>query len=192
MADITELQGKLDSALGALKELQSAPGLYELACKTKIGISKLWAGAGGSALFHRVWLPPWALGDNCSLYELTWRLAHELTHVKQGILFFGSLDTEREAYIVQCRVQAELLKRQRPVPRQELARVEAGLRALQGGSASAKFWILRQGPYYANFPDTQPRLWQVNKWWPQVAYAVRAARGHRPATKPGPNSKRKA
>jgi hypothetical protein len=176
MAETTKTQGKIEDALETLAGLDSAGDLYVLARQTSIDISKLWAGKGGSALFRRVWLPPWVRDDACSIYELTWRVAHELMHVQQGIFVFGSLESEREAYITQCRVQLEMLQRQIPAPRDEIVAVGADLRTLESSFAAAKVWILKEGPYYAYFPDAQPRFWQVTEWWPQVWHALMSVR----------------
>ncbi|MDP3047371.1 MAG: hypothetical protein Q8O07_07830 [Chloroflexota bacterium] len=106
-------------------------------------------------------------------------MAHELVHVRQGITLFGSIDSEREAYVVQCQVELELLMRQRPVPRNEVRRREADLRTLERSPESAKAWILARGPYYGQFPDTRPRWWQLRRWWPQVRFALKTTWGNR-------------
>jgi hypothetical protein len=164
-------------ALGLLNGLQSATGLFELGKKTRVVVSRVWAGAGGSALWRRVNLPPGAL--EWPVDRLAAILAHELVHVRQGIMLLGSMDTEREAYIVQCRVEMELLLRQQPVPRNGVRRREADLKALERSPESAKKWILAKGPYYAQFPDAQPQWWQVRRWWPQVRYALKTTWGNR-------------
>ena len=165
-----EPRPRIDEALNVLGGVQAASGLHELGRHTRVVVSRLWAGAGGSALWRRVNLPPSAL--EWPPERLAPLLAHELVHVRQGITLFGSIDSEREAYIVQCQVELELLMRQRPVPRNEVRRREADLRTLERSLESAKAWILARGPYYGQFPDTRPRWWQVRRWWPQVRYAL--------------------
>lgn len=169
----------LPEALDILKGLQAAPGLYDLAQSTQIVVSKLWAGAGGSALLGRVNLPPWA--TECPVPQLACLLAHELTHVRQGIFFFGSMDTEREAFITQWRAEIELLKQQKPLPKAEIARKEAELEKLESSFESARAFIVSLAPYYATFPDRQPKWWEVDKWWPQAAYAIQMSGGNKGA-----------
>ena len=91
----------------------------------------------------------------------------------------GSIDTEREAYIVQRKVEIELLKRQSPRPTEEIERRQDDIRVLESGFGPARDWILKQGPMYARFPDELPRWWQVTRWWPQVGHAIRLALGSR-------------
>jgi hypothetical protein len=172
-----EARARIQEALNILRGAKSAEGLYELGQNTRLVVSRLWAGAGGSALLRRVNLPPPAL--EWPPERLASLLAHELVHVRQGVTIFGSIDSEREAYIVQCRVELELLMRRRPVPRNEVRRREADLRTLERSPESAKKWILARGPYYGQFPDTRPHWWQVRKWWPQVRYALRTEWGKR-------------
>lgn len=172
-----ESRARIGEALKVLGGLQSADGLSELGHRTGVVVSRFWAGAGGSALLRRVNLPPGAL--DWPLDRLAAILAHELVHVRQGITIFGSIDTEREAYIVQCRVEMELLLRQSPVPRNEIRRREADLKTLERSPEAAKKWILARGPYYGQFPDTQPHWWQVRKWWPQARFALKTAWGNR-------------
>jgi hypothetical protein len=189
MSDTTKSAGTaapratVDDALELLRDLKSAAELYELGRRTRVVVSGLWAGPGGSALWRRVNLPLGSL--DWPAERLAALLAHELVHVRQGITLFGSVDTEREAFIVQCRVELELLNRRRPVPRNEVRRREADLRTLERNPESAKAWILARGPYYGQFPDARPRWWQVRKWWPQVRYALKTAWGNRGAGKAG-------
>jgi hypothetical protein len=172
-----EPRARIEQALDVLRDTQSAGELYELGRRTRVVVSRLWAGAGGSALWRRVNLPPGAL--EWPAERLAALLAHELVHVRQGITLLGSIDTEREAYIMQCRVELELLNRRRPVPRNEVRRQESDLRTLERSPESAKKWILARGPYYGQFPDARPPWWQVRKWWPQVRYALKTAWGNR-------------
>jgi hypothetical protein len=174
---VGQSRARVDEALRVLDGIQAANGLGELSRHTHVVVSRLWAGAGGSALWRRVNLRPEAV--EWPPERLASLLAHELVHVRQGVLLFGSIDSEREAFIVQCRVDLELLGRQRPVPLNEVRRREADLRALERSPESAKKWILARGPYYSQFPDTQPHWWQVRRWWPQVGYALRTAWGNR-------------
>jgi hypothetical protein len=160
-------------ALATLSTVSAAEGLADLALHTRIVVSPLWAGVGGSAIFRRVNLPPRAL--DLPIWQLASLLAHELVHVRQGIRFFGSIDTEREAFLVQRRVELELLGRQNPLPLDEIWHRQNDLKVLERSFESAKAWIVSQGPSYARFPDEQPRWWQVSRWWPQVAYALRTA-----------------
>ncbi len=176
-ASALDARALIDQSLEVLRDVPSAEGLCELGKHTKVVVSRLWAGAGGSALWRRVNLPPWAL--EWSPERLAPLLAHELVHVRQGITLFGSMDSEREAYIMQCRVEMDLLLRQRPVPRNEIRRREADLRTLERSPESARKWIVARGPYYGQFPDTRPHWWQVGKWWPQVRYALKTAWGNR-------------
>ncbi len=166
-----ESRARIDRAFEVLRDLPSAKGLFELGQHTRVVVSRLWAGAGGSALWRRVNLPPWSL--EWPAERLAPLLAHELVHVRQGITLFGSIDSEREAYVTQCRVELDLLLRQRPVPRNEVRRREADLRNLEKSPETAKAWILTRGPYYSQFPDRQPRWWQVRRWWPQARYALK-------------------
>jgi hypothetical protein len=166
-----------DQALEVLRDLESAPGLYELGRRTRVVVSRLWSGAGGSALWRRVNLPPGAL--SWPVERLAVLLAHELVHVRQGIVLFGSIDSEREAYIVQSRVELELLSRRKPYPLNEVRRREADLKTLERSAEAAKLWIVARGAYYRQFPDTQPRWWQVRQWWPQVGFAVKSAWANR-------------
>lgn len=168
---------RVGQALGLLKGLRAAKGIEELGGRTRIVVSPLWAGAGGSAVFNRVNLPNWAL--DAPRWHLAAILAHELVHVRQGIRFFGSIDTEREAFVVQRKVEIELLKRERPQPAADIARRQEDIRVLESGFAEARAWIIRQGPMYTWFPDRQPRWWQVTRWWPQVWQALKFAIGGR-------------
>jgi hypothetical protein len=174
-----EPRARIDQALDVLRDMPSAGELYELGRRTRVVVSRTWAGAGGSALLRRVNLPPSAL--EWSTERLASLLAHELVHVRQGITLFGSLDTEREAFIVQCKVELELMSRGRPAPHNEIKRREADLRTLERSPESAKKWILAKGPYYDKFPDTRPHWWQVRLWWPQVRYALTTAWSNRRA-----------
>lgn len=164
---------QLPQALEILRGLRSASDLYGLAQRTRIVISKLWAGPGGSALFGRVNLPPWA--RDCPVEQLVPLLVHELTHVQQGVFLFGSIAAEREAFIRQRRSEIELLQRKQPPPEEQIASKMAELAILEEDFALAKAFIAGLAPYYANFPDTLPRWWQIHKWWPQVAFALKMA-----------------
>lgn len=164
---------QLPQALEILQGLQSASDLYNLARRTRIVVSKFWGGPGGSALLGRVNLPPWV--RDCSAEQLVPLLVHELTHVQQGVFLFGSIAVEREAFIRQRRSEIELLQRKQPLPKELIARKKAELAILEGNFASAKAFITGLAPYYAHFPDTPPKWWQIHKWWPQVAFALKMA-----------------
>ena len=168
---------RIEQALGALTGARAAKGIVELGSRTSIVVSPLWAGAGGSAVFNRVNLPRWAM--DAPRWQLAALVAHELVHVRQGIRFFGSIDTEREAYIVQRKVEIELLKRQKPQPENEILCRQDDIRVLESGFGPAREWICKQGPLYARFPDELPKWWQVTRWWPQVGHAIRLAVGGR-------------
>ena len=176
-AEVLDPRARIEQALEVLRDVPSAEGLCELGQQTRVVVSRLWAGRRGSALWRRVNLPAWAV--EWPPERLAPLLAHELVHVRQGITLFGSMDSEREAYIMQCRVEMDLLLRQRPVPRNEVRRREADLRNLEKSPEAAKAWIVARGPYYSQFPDTRPRWWQVRRWWPQVRYALTTAWSNR-------------
>jgi hypothetical protein len=108
-------------------------------------------------------------------WQLAGLLAHELVHVRQGIRFFGDLQSEREAFATQRRVELALLAVRCPGAEADRERLSADLAALEAGWESARDWILRQSPVYATFPEAPPRPWQVWRWWPQVRFAARAA-----------------
>ncbi len=168
-------QRSLDHALALLKGLTPAKGLYELGRRTTVAVSALLAGPGGSAVLGRVNLAPAVLG--LPDWQLAGMLAHELVHVRQGIRFFGDLQSECEAFATQRRVELAILAERGSEVEAERQRLTADLAALESGSDSARAWVLRQSAVYATFPDVPPRPWQVRRWWPQVRFAVGAALG---------------
>lgn len=166
-------RSRVGQALELLKSLQAAKGLHELGVKSSVVVSDLWAGPGGSAVLGRVNLSVAAL--RLPDWQLAALLAHELVHVRQGIRFFGDLRSEREAYVMQRRVELALLAGQGPDAESDRQQRLADLAALEGSWESARDWIRRQSPVYASFPDAPPRPWQVWRWWPQVRFAALAA-----------------
>jgi hypothetical protein len=124
-------------------------------------------GPGGTAWFgRRIFFPRSML-----TYLEPDRLVHELVHTTQGPYLFGALEHERAAYIVQYRYLAETMDQ--PSARDFYLDIVSGLHK---GGQEAYDWVRQQGPYYHHFPIDNPMPWQVDKWWPQVKYAVAISR----------------
>lgn len=152
----------------ALHSLEQTPvgrqiAEWERQRQVPILFSNLLGGPGGAAWFgHFVAFPAYM---QHSLEPD--RLAHELVHCQQGWYIFGCLAHEREAYLVQYRI---LLENETDPGRRQY--FQGVLDKLSRGGDAAYEWIKTQGPYYKTFPVENPRLWEVRKWWPQVAYAL--------------------
>lgn len=152
----------------ALNKLEQNPLGRQIAewqrqVRVPILFNNLLGGPGGTAWFGRFIAFP----ESMKQYLEPDRLAHELVHCQQGFYIFGSLEHEREAYLVQYRILLE--NETDPGRRQYFQEV---LAKLARGGQEAYDWIRTQGPYYQTFPIDNPRLWQVSRWWPQVRYAL--------------------
>lgn len=132
----------------------------------KVVFNDTLAGPGGTAwLGWRIFFP-----TSMRAYLEPDRLVHELVHTTQGPYLFGSLENERGAYSVQYRYLAEVA----PTDHARDYYMEV-VRLLQRGGQAAYDWIGQQGPYYKSFAIRHPKLWQVDRWLPQVKYALTVA-----------------
>jgi hypothetical protein len=155
----------VQDAFRVLAELDVTSELARWAQEERVPVyfNNLLGGTGGFAYLGMVFFPVW-MQEGLEPE----RLAHELTHCQQGLYFFGCLENERGAFIVQKKCELELARR----ANRDTSAIQQALTLLEQGGQAAYDWIYAQGDIYKTFPPTEPFLWEVDKWLPQVRYVL--------------------